>query len=387
MLKFRKLDTQAIAAFDRIEGSRVERVDTSLRAVIGRLRAKLGFRRTASLVLYGLLTGGGRPEIRALVADNLRRKQIRLPRIYAIRPLALTYSYVKGVQAYLLREALLLDRDPERIDIIFNGSVFPESVLASVSTPERRVFVESGFFPDTLQLDPQGLNGANSVPRDPAFYLDQGNGFAALGFPEATSRRATKSRFAPITLPETYIFVPFQVPSDMQVTQHSPWIRDMYHFLRVVTETAERNPQHTFVIKEHPSFRLSVIGSTAPHPRVIFANGNDTRELIAHAEAVITINSTVGIEALQAGKTVITLGNSCYNIPGLVLQAQDAPSLDAALNQTGWSPDDRLRRAFLSFLVNVYLVPGSLAKPPADLAQAITTRISRQQAAWRSQEH
>ncbi|MBC2834808.1 nitrogen fixation protein FixF [Paragemmobacter straminiformis] len=382
MAHYRKLGTPALAAFEPVLGDRLESVPVSLPALLRGLSRRLGPLGALRLCLRALRNGAAPPDIRALVAGNLTRKQIRLPALFGLRPVAATYLHLKGAEAALLRDLLRLDTQAGRIDIIFNGSVYPESVLAAVADPSARVLVEAGFLPRTLQIDPTGLNGANSVPRDPAFYLDSDTDFAAAGLPETIGRRAAKSQHAPVTLPPDFVFVPFQVPSDMQITLHSPWLRDMGHFLAVLRDTADRNPHQTFVVKEHPSFRASVIGLFPPHPRILFANGNETASLIAAARAVLTINSTVGIEALQAAKPVITLGTACYAIAGLTLQAHDPATLDAALARHDWRPDERLRRQFLGFLKNVYLVPGTLAQPPADLAQAIAARLTGALSAW-----
>lgn len=382
MKRFRKLGTPALATFEPILGDTLEIVPIGMISVLKSLSRHLGPGATARLLLRALWQGASPPDLRALIAGNLTRKQIRLPAVFGRRSVAAVYSHVKGAEAALLRESLRIGARKGVIDIIFNGSVCPESVLAAVADPAERLLVEAGFLPQTLQIDPKGLNGANSVPRDPAFYLDTNTDFAALGLPETIGHRVSKSRHAPITLPDRFVFVPFQVPSDMQITLHSPMVRDMVHFIEILRDAADRNPSETFVVKEHPSFRASVIGLHPPHPRILFANGNVTGDLIAASRAVLTINSTVGIEALQAAKPVITLGTACYDIPGLTLRDRDAASLDAALARHDWRPDERLRRQFLGFLRNVYLANGTLGSPPPDLAQVLESRLRGGLTAW-----
>lgn len=382
MTRYRKLGTSALSGFEPILGAECETVPTGTLSVLRGLARHIGTGGVVKSALRALWRGDADPAVRALVAGNLTRKRIRLPALFNRRAVAAVYGHFKGAEAALLRDLLRLGARKGRVDIIFNGSVYPESVLAAVADPEARLFVEAGFLPQTLQIDPMGLNGANSVPRDPAFYLDTNTDFAALGLPETIGRRPPKSRHAPITLPDRFVFVPFQVPSDMQITLHSPWVRDMGHFLAILRETADRNPTEVFVVKEHPSFRASVIGLFPPHPRILFANGNVTGDLIAASRAVLTINSTVGIEALQAAKPVITLGTACYDITGLTLRARDAASLDAALAQHDWRPDEKLRRQFLGFLRNVYLVRGTAGQPPENLSAALETRLHGGLTAW-----
>lgn len=368
-MRFLKLDTGVIRSFDEALGPEVRVVATGPGKGLSLLARHRGWP-AALAVLAGALVAPGEAAAQA-VEGNLARKRIRLPQVFGNPVIGGIYGYSKRVQAAVLRRALeaeLAATDPE-ITIVYNGSVFPETVLEAVSRGRRRVFIEAGFFPGTLQFDPVGLNGANSVPRDPAFYLGAED-FAAEGLPEAVNNRPSKSRYAPVTLEPGYVFVPFQVPSDMQVTVHSPWVRDMEQFLDVVCDAAERNPGETFVIKEHPSFKRSVMGRRS-HPRVIFANGNVTSELIRDARAVLTLNSTVGIEGLLLGKPVMTLGKACYNLPGLVQHAEASGALDAALAARDWAPDERLRRQFLGYLWNRYLVRGSYKALPGDLGAVL----------------
>lgn len=375
-VRFLKLDTGVVRNFDAVLGDRVTAVRTTTGTILRGLVREAGAGATIAAVWRALWRGGAGP----LVAGNLERKRIRLPAVFGLAPVAAVYGGVKRFQAALLRE--LLERmllRPEAdgtVAIVYNGSLYPESVLAAVTGGRPRVFVEAGFFPGTLQIDPQGLNAANSVPRDPAFYLSQPDP-AARGLPELVNNRPSKGRFPPVALEPGYVFVPFQVPSDMQVTVHSPWIRTMEAFLDLVRAAADRHPGERFVIKEHPSFKRSVIDRHPPHPRVTFANGNVTSDLIRNARAVLTLNSTVGIEGLLLGKPVIVLAEACYDINGLVRRARDVETLDAALADRTWRPDEALRRAFLGWLWNDYLVHGNYREPPPDLADQIIRRAGQ----------
>ncbi|KAA2313401.1 nitrogen fixation protein FixF [Pseudooceanicola sediminis] len=366
---FVKLDTGVVRHFDEALAGEVEVISTRSLDVYRRLAALRGAAHARRALWQALRAE--RADIAPLVEGNLARKRIRLPGVFGNPVIGGMYGAIKRVQAHLLRALLkaeFAEVQPDRIAIVYNGSNYPESVLAEVTAGHPRVFVEAGFFPATLQVDAKGLNGGNSVPRTPSFYLDTDEDFAAGGLPATVNNRPSKGTFAPVDLTPGFVFVPFQVPSDMQVTLHSPWVRDMEQFLDVVIAAAEANPDQTFVIKEHPSFKRSVIGLRLDHPRVIFANGNVTSEMIAQARAVLTLNSTVGIEALLLDKPVITLGDACYNIEGLVLHAGDADALNAALARRDWRPDPRLRRQFIGYLWNRYLVHGRYDDLPEDLS-------------------
>ncbi|MCA0921463.1 nitrogen fixation protein FixF [Pseudooceanicola nanhaiensis] len=375
--RFVKLDTKLIAAFDAVLAPEVVTYATGTGAALSMLSSRRGLSGVLTAILRALVSG---PSAGPLVEGNLTRKAMRLPWLYGNPVVRGVYGAIKRFEAALLRDALeaeLTGRDD--LAIIYNGSNYPESVLKDVSgrLGMRRVFIENGFFPRTMQFDPVGLNGGNSMPRDPGFYLDTEADFAAEGLPQAVNNRAAKKAgMEEVPLEPGFVFVPFQVPSDMQVTLHSPWIRDMSQFLDAIIAAAERNPDEVFVIKEHPSYKRSVKGTRPAHPRVIFANGNVTSEMIGQARAVITLNSTVGIEALLLDKPVITLGRACYNIEGLVQHAPDPEALDRALAVTrDWRPDPRLRRQVIGWLWNRYLVQGPKNEPPADLGARILARV------------
>ena len=113
------------------------------------------------------------------------------------------------------------------------------------------------------------------------------------------------------------------------------------------------------------------------HSRIHFANSANTRELIDGAEAVITVNSTVGLEALTLDRKVITLGEAHYNIDGLVLHADDRASLHAAFARLGdWQPDDARRRRFIRFVFNSFLIPVSRARPAREAAAILSARAA-----------
>ena len=131
------------------------------------------------------------------------------------------------------------------------------------------------------------------------------------------------------------------------------------------------------VFKEHPS---SPIRYPDLHersgPRERFANGNDTQTLIEDADAVITVNSTVGLEAILLGKPVLVLGRAFYAIPGLTLSAEGPEELAEALHRlSDWKPDPVLRRKFLDYLSQDYCVPGSWREPDRAHWRAVEARV------------
>ncbi len=320
-------------------------------------------------------------ELNELAERNLRRRQIRFPTFFVNPLIAWVYRKVSRIQCRLLFSAFEvgLEVNPQANVLVYNGYLMPDSVLATAGARHQRptAFLERGFFPNTVQCDRLGINYLSSLSQDPRFYqtLDPDT----LGAkPTTLVKRQSKLKPGETTsLPSRYIFVPFQVPSDMQILALSPWIGDMEQFYEVIADLAERDETLEFVIKEHPSFPLSIREKIKAHNRVHFANHHDTQALIEGADAVITINSTVGLEALLLEKRVVTLGLAPYAVPGIVLTATNSAELQTAVvTLQNWQPDEALRDRVLRYVYNVFLLHGELKHPAAALPSLIRARIN-----------
>lgn len=265
--------------------------------------------------------------------------------------------------------------------LIYNGSSTIEQILIYIAEKLRLqlLYLEEGYFrPYTITADTKGINYNSSIPRSKEFYdklaIDEDkfekfllrakylevkrppfkdkiikvlmkltNSIGLfIGFKnehkvntlkeylarEINLYKFKKMKTEDISLPSEYIFVPFQVHSDTQVLFHSPKIKDMHQLVENVVRELEiynkKNRKDLKVIfKEHPmdigriSYR-DLYDKYSKNKNVIFLKKYDTKKLIKNSKLVITINSTVGIEALMNYKKVITLGNAFFNIEGLV---------------------------------------------------------------------
>jgi capsular polysaccharide export protein len=332
-------------------------------------------------VLSALIGKGTTSDLGELVDRNLMRRQIRLPQLFSISPVRHIYRFFLLLRARL-QAALVtsyFEEHPQAKALVFNGYLMPDSITKAVSeTLEREALVlENGFFPGTSQADTQGINFDSTLPRDPAFYTWASERITGERPRDLVSRPSKQKAAGLVETPPRYIFVPMQVPSDMQILKHSPWIFDMKHFYHVIHRLADGLPDWTFVVKEHPSFPLSIQPHVPAHSRILFANHNETKKLIEGADAVLTVNSTVGLEGLVLGKKVITLGNAPYNVEGMVLQARSEQELHAALAGIAtWMPSTALVDAFIRYVHNVFLVPGDVRKGDGAIFDALRARAN-----------
>lgn len=257
--------------------------------------------------------------------------------------------------------ALLIRKQPQAI-AMWNGSHrYCQLLLALRPSGCRTFFFENGLLPDTTTLDTRGVNYRNSVPRDAAFYRSYQ---APVDATEAqltlVPRKPRNTSLEPITLPEHFVFIPFQDDRDTQVRLFSPWIADMRE-LFVLGERLAEETGVTVVLKEHPSSRESYPElHQRCHERLLFANGNATQELIESSRYVVTLNSTVGLESLLLGKPLLTLGQAFFNIPGLVMHADSLEEfLAIAKTFPNWSLEPAIRENFLRYMAAEYCVQGS----------------------------
>lgn len=330
-------------------------------------------------------------DIKDLVDVHMRRKEVRHPILKKNKPLnTLVRSF------YNLREKArasyyfeLFASHPCETVILWNGMKQPNRtpyVVAKAAGKKTQLF-ENGLLPHTTVLDQQGVNAVNSLPRDIEFYR------AWQGEVEATEKKLVvraphknrKAADAPIDLPSRYVFVPFQVPNDTQIVCHSPWVPTMEAFYQSLVDALnylKSDPSwqpFKFVVKEHPSWPRSFVDLHNKNSDIIFANNNNTQELVEDSLAVVTINSTVGIEALLLEKNVITLGNAFFNIEGLVHHCGGQNTFNTALkNIEKNTVDIELVQKFLSYVKNVYSLPQSWnnISAPEQHFEAVAERLN-----------
>ncbi|MGS0536670.1 capsular polysaccharide export protein, LipB/KpsS family [Pseudoalteromonas sp. SaAl2] len=279
--------------------------------------------------------------------------------------------------------SLFEERKPTHL-VIWNGNKLPNiTVVKAAKRLGIKVFYfENGLLPNTSCLDPKGVNFASSMSYQRDFYLNfklpsHFNLEDVNLIPRANHKK--RKEFIKSKLPKRYIFVPFQVPHDTQVVCYSPWLNSMEMLYSEVMNAIEKlnDPDLKVVFKEHPSWHKHYTHLYKKHPQGIFANGNATTDLIENAQAVITINSTVGLDALLLAKQVITLGQACYNIDDLVLHANNRQKLFERLLQLdqGWQLNLALRDKFFCYLKRVYTIEGRWQDCSKEHAEAVEERL------------
>jgi capsular polysaccharide export protein len=299
--------------------------------------------------------------------------------------------------------------------------------------------VEEGYLrPDWITFEQSGVNGYSALPRDPRWYRDAARRLPAWHDPPPLAssfrRRATEDvaywlasaiatrRFPHFATHRPYfqlveyagwlrrlalrrragrraagaitsladcrdpIFLfPLQLDCDYQLRVHSPFQSVRAAIETVLTSFAgHAEAGSRLIVKLHPldsgiydwtAMTRHAAVARGLSDRLTILDGGAIDAALALSRGVVTINSTVGIEALTQGRAVIALGSAIYDMPGLTFQG----SLDEFWS-AGRPPDPTLLDAFRRVLAARVLIPGSFFSKRG-LKVAVDAAVDRLEAA------
>ena len=250
-------------------------------------------------------------------------------------------------------------------------------------------------FPGRITLDPQGVNWKNSVPRDAAALTAWAGDDPARRSADwrrlkdkLTARAARRSDVgqeegelgdAP------FVFVPLQVPADSQIRLFSGWAGSVEGLIEALGRCAPRLPAGWHLrVKEHPSARQSLGGqlqetAAKSDGKILIDNATDSFAQLAASQAVLTINSSMGLQALFWDKPVLVTGLAFFAIPGITTPVvSEAALADALSDPNQLSFDPALRDLFMSYLDQHYYIPAE-TRPDGSVAvdaDRVRTRLS-----------
>ena len=257
----------------------------------------------------------------------------------------------------------------------------------------RTLFAELSPIAGHVTLDPQGVNAAGMLPADPDYYRAWGAAHADSGAvtrwrERLVTRRGVSRESQGETGDGPFLFVPLQVRGDTQIGVHGGWIRSVPAFIDEVARAAQQLPPGWRVVfREHPSDRegnAEQLGRLVG-PRVAVDNATDTFELVRRSAGVVTVNSSVGMQALLFGRPVLVLGRSNYAVPGVAATAGSAEELATAFAAAkDWDIDLPLADAFLRFLADEYYVPWPIADAAVRerVGQQVRSRLEGRLTDW-----
>ena len=315
--------------------------------------------------------------------------------------------------------AELVDREGVTDLVLLGEQRFYHKVAVSVAKARgaRVMVTDFGYLrPDWIVLEPDGMSGDSTFPRDPESVM----ALAAEAPPPDVAQRYRDSFFnqavwdmayhistalMPWTHPgyrshqvhhpalvyvgtglhllktrwsgpraerrlETvqasgapYWVMPLQMENDLSLRAYSPFPDMKTPIHQVIRSFADHAPAEArLLIKVHPldpGVRnwARIVRRSAERwgaaGRVDFLDGGPLQKMLEGSRGVVTVNSTVGIWALRAGAPTLTLGSAVYDIEGLTFQG----GLDQFWSQ-GRPPRPELLDAFIRALAHTTHIRG-----------------------------
>ena len=239
-----------------------------------------------------------------------------------------------------------------------------------------RLYLEHSPIPGRITVDPRGVHANSSLPRNIEPYLRWADNVATdrKRWREAQYRIKQRTRVKVGTrkdnllppLEEPFLFAPLQVPSDA--------------FVNKLVSVAGSLPDGWHLrLKDHPSARMSASQSLRlsgqGQVQVYLDNDNDTFTQVAASRGVVTVNSSVGMQAFYFDKPVVVCGQTFWNIPGIAIPAPDVDSLKNVFSTPeALCFDEDARDAFMTYLSTVYFP--AIDKAEAPEAASIAERLA-----------
>lgn len=265
---------------------------------------------------------------------------------------------------------------------VWNGKKFRQAIFveAAYHFGRQPVFFETGPMPGYSCIDFAGVNAHSSIPRVPDFYKN----YLEISDVSLDKNTCLESFRTVNMLPKQYVFVPFQVVEDSNIYLHSPWVHTMRQLFEMFERASEylssKGIERYFIFKPHPACDEDYSDLKVRQNQFLkIVDDLDTSQLVACAEAIVTINSTVGIEGLKSGKKVLVLGEALFNIPELVFPIKSEKSLfDHLETLDSLNVDEDLIVRFFNYLSKDYAIPGDAMKAPSSLHwQSVEDKLQR----------
>lgn len=143
------------------------------------------------------------------------------------------------------------------------------------------------------------------------------------------------------------VFVALQVHEDTTVLLWCDWVKSMQNFMNIITELGYKMDNVEFLVKNNPVETKLMVENQG----IKIVDKYHYKDCIKYSDVVVTINSSVGLQAMMWEKPVITVGGCYYSFEGINQQAKNEEDIiDFITNPT--KPDMNLVKRFLHYLKN-----------------------------------
>lgn len=236
---------------------------------------------------------------------------------------------------------------------------------AAKDAGSKTLYFELAPFRGRVTVDPCGVNFNNSLPRDSAPYLAWADRYGRIPLESFKSSirqrpalRPAKSVEQAQRIDEKFVFLPLQVPGDSQLRIFGGNYKRLDTLIDSLERMAEGLPEGWHLrVKEHPSSKISYAARIlkSSNNRLVLDNQTDTFSQVRASRAVMTVNSSVGLEAMFFDKPVLVLGQCFWAIPGVAIDCSlESILFECLSNPEALSYREETRSAFLSYLLDEY---------------------------------
>jgi capsular polysaccharide export protein len=171
---------------------------------------------------------------------------------------------------------------------------------------------------------------------------------------------------------KSYFLFPLQVHDDAQITHHSDFTSIEEAIELVMTSfykhlSLDKNSEATLIIKHHPmdcghknysGFIKTLCNNLGIAKHVYYLHDLELNDVLPYCKGCITINSTLGLRALDFGVPVLNLGKSFYDKPEITSPS----SLDQFWSNPGPICQQKIE-AFRKYIIKETQINGCLYSP------------------------
>jgi polysaccharide biosynthesis protein PslH len=232
-------------------------------------------------------------------------------------------AVVKDITRHIDRVLRLLEHVRPGAVFVWNGYTgsvanILRQYAANCDIPSA--FLERSLFPDGVFVDPDGANGYSGLSRmslSELFSVRPGcstlRSFQDACPPVSPAELEELKAAGPWRSHDRIVLVPLQVQRDTNLLLHSPVVKSGSDLLARALAVA-KSEDAMVVVRPHPEEVDAVELPKVPgYVQTSRGRLDAWLELASH---VVTINSTVGLEALFRGKRVTAFGRSIYGSKG-----------------------------------------------------------------------
>lgn len=151
-----------------------------------------------------------------------------------------------------------------------------------------------------------------------------------------TRARLARKYYSEYNPKENYVFYPLHMPHEAQLRLRAQQYIDQVYVAENIARSLPAG--YKLYVKEHPNhrgeFSLGELKKIAELPNVkLLPPPISSPEVAENSSCVVTINSTVGWEAMLLKKPVINLGRAFYEVSGLTYRLRDLYKLPETIRE------------------------------------------------------